>query len=410
MTTSNQATSGETTAPVVQGTLVAVLAALTVSHLLNDMMQSVVFAIYPLLKESFHLSFAQIGTLTLANQLTASLLQPVVGLYTDRHPMPYSLGIGMAFTLAGLVLLATATSLWMLLVAVASVGVGSSVFHPEASRLARVASGGRHGLAQSVFQVGGNLGSSLGPLLAALIIVPRGQGAVGWFSAAALVAMVILFRVGSWHRRHRAEQAKLGPPAAIADSGLSAARVRASLGILGLLVFSKYFYLAGLSSYYTFYLIERFQVTTRSAQLHLFVFLFAVAAGTILGGPIGDRIGRKRVIWASILGVAPFTLALPYADLFWTGALSVVIGVILASAFSAILVYAQELVPGKVGMISGLFFGFAFGVAGIGAAVLGQLADQTGIEHVYRVCSFLPLIGVITVFLPDLGADRRRPA
>ncbi|MBA3710106.1 MAG: MFS transporter [Planctomycetes bacterium] len=383
-----------------------VLAALTVSHLLNDLMQSVVVAIYPLLKDSFHLTFSQIGAITLANQVTASLLQPLIGLYTDRRPMPYSLAIGMGSTMAGMLLLAAATSFAMLLAAAALIGTGSAVFHPEASRLARIASGGRHGLAQSVFQVGGNLGSSLGPLLAALVIIPRGYGAIRWCAVGTLAAMVILIGVGSWYRRHRQQQAARAMPAESASAHLSPARVAATLGILGLLVFSKYVYLAGLTNFYTFYLIDHFHVSTRSAQLHLFAFLFAIAAGTIIGGPIGDRIGRKRVIWASILGVAPFTIALPHADLFWTGVLSVPIGLILASAFSAILVYAQELVPGKVGMVSGLFFGFAFGVAGIAAAALGAAADRTSIEHVFAVCAFLPLIGVVTAFLPDLSRPR----
>ncbi len=384
--------------------MVAVLAALTCSHLVNDLIQSVLVAIYPLVKDSFHLTFAQIGAITLANQVTASLLQPFIGWYTDRRPLPYSLAAGMAVTLIGVVLLATATTFPSLLIAAALIGVGSAVFHPEASRLARLASGGRHGLAQSVFQVGGNLGSSLGPLLTVIIVMPRGQGAVGWFSAAALVAMIILLAVGRWYAQHRRDVARFPArvPSTAPEVGLSRARVRATLALLGLLVLSKYVYLASFTSYYTFYLIEHFGVSTRSAQLHLFAFLFAVAVGTILGGPIGDRIGRKRVIWASILGVAPFSLALPYADLTVTAALSLGIGLILASAFSAILVYAQELVPGKVGMISGLFFGFAFGVAGIGAAALGFLADRIGIESVYHLCSYLPLIGLVTSLLPEL--------
>nr|WP_234411379.1 MULTISPECIES: MFS transporter [Rhodanobacter] len=369
--------------------------------MLNDMIQSLILAIYPILKNDFQLSFAQVGLITLTFQLTASLLQPVVGMVTDRRPMPYSLPVGMGFTLCGLLLLATAPSFPVLLLAAALVGTGSSVFHPESSRVARMASGGRHGLAQSLFQVGGNTGSSLGPLLAAWIIVPHGRGSVAWFSLAALLAIVVLLQVGRWYSRHHAVRRK-----AMAGHfeilALSRRQIIAALAILGLLIFSKYFYLASLSSYYTFYLIHKFGVSVQSAQVHLFVFLFAVAAGSLIGGPVGDRIGRKWVIWVSILGVAPFTLLLPHVNLMWTGVLTVVIGLILASAFSAILVYAQELIPGRVGMISGLFFGFAFGMGGIGAAVLGGLADTHGIEYVYRLCAYLPLMGLITVFLPDI--------
>jgi FSR family fosmidomycin resistance protein-like MFS transporter len=386
-----------------QGTALAILLAISFSHLLNDMMQSLIFALYPMLKVTHHLSFSQIGLITLTYQITASLLQPVVGLYTDHHPKPYSLAFGMGCTLTGLLMLSSADNLPMLLVSSAMVGVGSSIFHPEASRVARMASGGRHGLAQSIFQVGGNFGTSLGPLLAAWIILPRGQGSVAWFSLAALVAMLVLSRVGAWYRRRQATQTK--KTRVIGDvhgEVLSTRRVAFSLLILGVLIFSKYFYLASLTSYYTFYLISKFHLSVQSAQMHLFVFLFAVAAGTIAGGPIGDRIGRKAVIWGSILGVAPFTLMLPYADLFWTGVLSVIIGLVLASAFSAILIYAQELIPGKVGMISGVFFGFAFGMGGLGAAALGNLADRTSIYTVYHVCSYLPLIGLLTCFLPSL--------
>lgn len=380
----------------------AILIAITFSHLLNDLVQSLVVAVYPMLKDSFHLSFAQIGLITLTYQITASLLQPVVGLYTDRHPQPYSLCVGMGFTMAGLILLAAATSLGMLMFAAGLVGMGSSVFHPEASRIARTASGGRHGLAQSLFQVGGNLGSALGPLGAAIIVLPRGQGAIGWFSCATLLAMVVLFVIGSWYQRHLlASASRTAVPAAALP--LPTKQVAFALAILGMLVFSKCIYLASLTNFYTFYLIERFELSVHSAQLHLFVFLLAVAAGTILGGPLGDRIGRKPVIWISILGVTPFTLALPYANLLWTEILTVPIGLILASAFSAILVYAQELLPGRVGLISGLFFGLAFGVAGIGAAALGSLADHTSLSYVYQVCSFLPLLGILTAWLPERG-------
>ena len=383
-----------------------ILGAISASHFLNDMIQSLIFAIYPVLQSGFDLSFAQIGMITLTYQITASLLQPAVGLYTDRNPLPYSLPIGMGFTLLGLLLLSVAPTFPLLLLAAGLVGMGSSVFHPESSRVARMASGGRHGLAQSVFQVGGNMGSSLGPLLAAWIIVPRGRSSVAWFSLAALLAIFLLLKVSHWYKLHR-HGVRGKPQARRADQPiLSRAKIFWSLLILGLLIFSKYFYLASLSSYYTFYLIHKFGLSVQSAQVYLFIFLFSVAAGTLIGGPIGDRIGRKYVIWCSILGVAPFTLMLPYASLFWTGALTVIIGLILASAFSAILVYAQDLIPGKVGTISGLFFGFAFGMGGIGAAVLGHLADLYGIEYVYRLCAFLPLIGIITVFLPNLEKPR----
>lgn len=379
-----------------------ILGAISASHFLNDMIQSLIFAIYPVLQSGFDLSFAQIGMITLTYQITASLLQPAVGLYTDRRPLPYSLPIGMGFTLLGLLLLSIAPTFPLLLLAAGLVGMGSAVFHPESSRVARMASGGRHGLAQSVFQVGGNMGSSLGPLLAAWIIVPRGRGSVAWFSLAALVAIFLLIKVSHWYKLHRHGVRGKPQPRRQGQAILSRSKIFWSLLILGLLIFSKYFYLASLSSYYTFYLIHKFGLSVQSAQVYLFIFLFSVAAGTLIGGPIGDRIGRKYVIWCSILGVAPFTLILPYASLFWTGALTVIIGLILASAFSAILVYAQELIPGKVGTISGLFFGFAFGMGGIGAAVLGHLADLHGIEYVYQLCAFLPLIGIITIFLPNL--------
>jgi FSR family fosmidomycin resistance protein-like MFS transporter len=385
-------------------TAFGVLAGVSVSHLLNDTLQSVLPALYPMLKETFALSFSQVGLLTLSLLLTASLLQPFVGLYTDRRPMPYSLVAGMTLSLAGLLLLAVATTFGMLVAAAGLMGVGSAIFHPESSRIARMASGGRHGFAQSFFQVGGNLGSSLGPLVGAFVVVPHGQRSLAWCSLLALAAIVVLWRVGEWsHRRN--QMTALAPRRHDAARGTrrpTKRRVAWSIAILGALLFSKYFYLASLTSYYTFYLISRFHVSVRGAQIDLFVFLAAVAVGTMLGGLVGDRIGVKNVIWGSILGVFPFTAALPYASLFWTPILTVVIGLILASAFSAIVVYAQELVPGRVGMISGLFFGFAFGMGGLGAAVLGQLADAVGVEAVYRLCAFLPLIGLLAAFLPDV--------
>ncbi len=382
-----------------------VLGAISFSHMLNDMIQSLILAIYPLLKGEFHLSFAQVGLITLTYQLTASLLQPVVGSFTDRRPSPYSLPVGMSFTLTGLVLLSLAPTFPVLLLAAALVGTGSSIFHPESSRVARMASGGRHGLAQSLFQVGGNFGTSLGPLLAAAIIVPRGQRSIAWFSLAALLAIMVLYRISKWYAHHQhGARGKAARRAAAVE--LPRRTVVLSIGVLLLLIFSKYFYLASINSYFTFYLIHRFHLPLQSAQMYLFAFLFAVALGTVIGGPIGDRIGRKYVIWGSILGVAPFTLLLPHANLFWTAVLAMVIGVILASAFSAILVYAQELIPGKVGTVSGLFFGFAFGMGGIGAALLGKLADSQGIEFVYQLCAFLPLIGICAMFLPNLERAR----
>ena len=377
-----------------------IIAAISFSHLLNDMMQSVLIAIYPMLKLGLNLTFGQIGLITLAYQITASLLQPLIGLYTDHRPKPYSLPVGMCFTLVGLLCLSQADTFGLVLFAAMTIGIGSSVFHPESSRVARMAAGSQPGLAQSLFQIGGNLGSAIGPLLAALIIVPQGQGSVAWFSLFALIGVVVLSFVGRWSSHHIANFRKRMQ--AHTGNGLSKRQIGWSLAILGLLMFSKFFYMASLSSYYTFYMMDKFGLTLPSAQIYLFVFLFAVAAGTVAGGPIGDRVGRKRVIWVSILGVAPFTLLLPHVGLFWTGVLSVIIGLILASAFSAILVYAQELLPGKVGAISGMFFGFAFGMGGIGAALLGQLADATSIETVYRVCAYLPLIGLLTAFLPTI--------
>jgi FSR family fosmidomycin resistance protein-like MFS transporter len=389
-------------------TVFSVLLAISFCHLLNDTMQSLISAMYPVVKQVFHLDYTQVGLITLTFQMTASLLQPIVGFYTDRRPHPYSLAIGMCFTLCGLVLLSMAPTFPALLVSVALVGMGSSIFHPEASRMAYMAAGVRHGFAQAVFQVGGNLGSSLGPLMAALIVVgEHAQARVLWFSAAAIIAIVVLWNIGHWYKKNtfRLRQSPR-KKAAHGHVALSRRKVAWSLAILVILVFSKYFYLSSLSSYYTFYLIGKFHVSIRSAQLYLFLFLFSVAVGTFIGGPVGDRIGRKYVIWASILGVAPFTLILPHVNLIWTAVLSVIIGLVLSSAFTAILVYAQELMPGKVGMIAGLFFGLAFGMGGLGSAVLGRLADMTSIGFVYQVCAFLPLIGLLAGFLPNLEPKR----
>lgn len=385
-----------------------VLVAISFSHLLNDTIQSLLPAIYPLLKTSLLLDFTQIGLITFTFQFTASILQPFVGLYTDRRPLPYSLALGMALSLLGLIVLSRAGTYSSVICSAALVGMGSSIFHPEASRLARIASGGRYGFAQSLFQVGGNIGSSLGPLLAALIVVPRGQAHIIWFGLAAACGILILGQVGKWYQKNLSW---IKRPRRVEDSehrGVARRTIVFSLIVLIALIFSKFFYLASLSSYYTFYLISKFNVSVQAAQIYLFLFLFAVAAGTIIGGPVGDRFGRKRVIWISILGVAPFSLLLPHMNLFWTAILSVVIGLILASAFSAILVYAQELVPGKVGMISGLFFGLAFGMAGIGSALLGKLADHTSIAFVYNLCSGLPLIGLFTAFLPEIDGPQKR--
>jgi FSR family fosmidomycin resistance protein-like MFS transporter len=392
---------------VKEGTAFTVLAAISFSHLLNDTIQAVLPAIYPLLKSSFALSFAQVGLMGLTQQVTASLLQPVVGWYTDRRPAPYALVTGMSLTLVGLLWLSGAGTFTMLLVASGIMGIGSAMFHPEASRVARMASGGRHGLAQSLFQVGGNAGSSFGPLIGAFLIVPRGQRSIAWCGLLALSGMAILWKVGNWHKARTPmhDFDATGHVTSTPRHATPPRRVGWPLAILAVLIFSKYFYLASLTTYYTFFLISRFGVSVRTAQIDLFIFLGAVAAGTVLGGPIGDRFGRKWVIWGSIFGVVPFTLALPYASLFWTPILTVAIGLILASAFSAIVVYAQELVPGRVGLISGVFFGFAFGMGGLGAAVLGALADRLGIEFVYRICAFLPLLGVLAALLPDI--DRK---
>jgi MFS transporter, FSR family, fosmidomycin resistance protein len=396
------ATRTETSVDAGQKTVLRILIAISVCHLLNDMLSSLLPAIYPLLKSSFHLDFAEVGLITLTYQLTASLLQPLVGLHTDRRPRPYSLPVGMGLTLIGLVILAMARSFPTILIAAALVGTGASVFHPESSRVARMASGGQHGLAQSLFQVGGNAGLALGPLLAAFIVLPKGQSNIAWFTLPAVVGIILLARVSTWAKKYRSNRKESRATHAEQQPVLPTRTVALSIAVLLALLFSKFFYLASITSYYTFYLINTFHVSVRSAQIHLFVFLGAVALGTIAGGPIGDRIGRKRVIWCSILGVLPFTLVLPHVNLFWTDILSVVIGLILASAFPAIVVYAQELVPGRVGMISGLFFGFAFGMAGVGAAVLGEVADLTDIKFVYLICSFLPAVGLLAAFLPNL--------
>jgi FSR family fosmidomycin resistance protein-like MFS transporter len=381
-----------------------VLGAISTAHLINDMMQSLILAIYPILKGEFSLSFSQIGLITLTYQLTASLFQPLVGLYTDKKPVPYSLPVGMTFTLLGLVLLAYSPNFGSVLVAAALVGTGSSIFHPESSRVARMASGGQHGLAQSLFQVGGNTGSALGPLVAAAVIVPHGKSSVAWFGLVALIGIALLSQVSRWYATHHVAAAK-GALRATAST-LPRRQVVSAVCVLLVLIFSKYFYIASISSFYTFYLIGKFGLDVQSAQMHLFLFLAASAVGTLIGGPVGDRIGRKPVIWGSILGVAPFTLALPYVGLAWTTTFTILIGLILSSAFSAILVYAQELIPGKIGAVSGLFFGFAFGMGGLGAAALGVLADATSIDVVYRVCAWLPLLGVVAVLLPNV----RKPA
>jgi FSR family fosmidomycin resistance protein-like MFS transporter len=390
-------------------TVYPILFAISFSHLLNDTIQSLIPAIYPILKQNYQLTFAQVGLITLTFQMAASLLQPFVGLYTDRKPQPYSLATGMGFTLSGLMVLSVSHHFYMVLLSVGLIGIGSSIFHPESSRMAHAAAGDQRGLAQSIFQLGGNLGSSIGPLLAAWIIVPHGQTSIIWFSLIALLAIFVLTKVGNWYKgvvikikaRQKQKPVTFHP-------AFSKKKVIFSVVILLVLIFSKYFYLASLTSYFTFYLINKFHVGIQTSQIYLFVFLFSVAAGTLIGGPLGDRFGRKYVIWFSILGTAPFALMLPYANLFWTVVLVVPIGLILSSAFSAILVYAQELIPGKIGLVSGLFFGFAFGMGGIGSALLGELADKTSIIHVYHITSFLPLIGIITGFLPNIEGSRKR--
>ncbi len=388
-------------------TVLPILFAISFSHLLNDTIQSLIPAIYPVIKNSFGLNFAQIGLITLTFQLTASLLQPLVGFYADRKPLPYALAFGMGFTLCGLVFLSFVNSFPMLLLSVGLVGVGSAVFHPEASRLAHMAAGGRKGMAQSLFQVGGNAGSSMGPLLAALVIARYGQSNMIWFSLLALLAIIVLFKVGGWYKKNTFRIKGKNSSKDWSDRpAFPRKKIIFSIGILLVLIFSKYFYLASMTSYFTFYLMDKFHISVESSQLHLFVFLFSVAVGTFMGGPLGDRFGRKYVIWFSILGAAPFTLLLPHVNLLWVSILTVFIGLTLSSAFSAILVYAQELVPGKVGMIAGLFFGFAFGMGGLGSAVLGKLADITSIQYVYQICAFLPLIGLLTAFLPNIEGKK----
>ena len=388
-----------------EGTALAILVAISFSHLLNDMMQSMLPAIYPMLKTGFALDFAQIGLISLVWQVMASLLQPLVGVYTDRRPQPYSLAAAMAFTFVGLILLALAHSFAMLMIGAAVIGMGSSIFHPESARVVRLASGGRHGFAQSLFQVGGQIGSSVGPLLAFLIL-PHGQASLAWVSLAAVLAMLVLANVGRWYQQRRSAAAGGRAARLVLPVSLSSRRVGGALAVLLALIFSKYFYLASLTTFYTFYLIHKFAVSVQTAQILLFVFLAAVALGTFIGGPLSDRLGRKYVIWGSILGVLPFTVMLPYADLAWTAVLSVMIGVILSAAFSAIVVYGQELLPGRVGMVNGLFFGFAFGMGGLGAAAMGWLADLTDIDFVYRAFAFLPALGLLAALLPNLDARR----
>ncbi len=392
---------------LVEKTIFPILIALSFSHLLNDTIQSLIPAIYPVIKENYQLTFSQIGLITLTFQMSASILQPFVGFYTDKKPQPYSLAVGMSFTLIGLITLSLSENFYTMLISVSMIGMGSAIFHPEASRMAHAASGGKRGLAQSVFQVGGNVGSSFGPLLAAWIIVPYGQFSIIWFTFIALIAIVVLSYVGNWYKRFVLAKIKNLSKNSVTYRTFSKKKVVFAVSILLLLIFSKYFYMASFTSYLTFYLIDKFDVSIQTSQLYLFVFLFSVAAGTVLGGPIGDRFGRKYVIWVSILGTTPFAMLLPHANLFWTGVLLVPIGVILASAFSAILVYAQELIPGRVGLVAGLFFGFAFGMGGIGSALLGNLADDTSIGYVFSICAFLPLMGLITGFLPNIEAKHR---
>lgn len=407
MSISAQTLSKNNETPIVQQTVYSILFSIAFAHLLNDLMQIVIPSTYPLLKEKFNLSFTQIGLITFVFQLTASILQPFIGFYTDKKPKPYSLVIGMIFTVTGLVFLSLSSDFWMLLVSVSFVGIGSSIFHPEASRVAFLGSGGKRGLAQSIFQLGGNAGSAIGPLLVALIVAPHGQFYILWFVITGVLGMLILSRIANWYQNHLELRASNKVILEEETVHLSKRKVNVSLAILLFLIFSKFIYMASMSNYFTFYLMNKFGLSIQDSQFYLFGFLASVAAGTLIGGPLGDRFGRKYIIWISILGAAPFTLLLPYANLFWTGILAVIIGVIIASAFSAILVFAQELMPGKVGMISGLFFGFAFGIAGIGSALLGYLADHTSIEYVYKITSFLPLIGVMTYFLPDMKKKKK---
>jgi len=393
-------TANEGSKTLVQKTVYSILFSVAIAHLLNDLLQAVIPAVYPILKDKYHLTFTQIGLITFAYQLAASILQPFVGFYTDKKPQPYSKIFGMLFTLAGIILLSYATSFGIILVSVVLVGIGSSIFHPEASRVSYLASGGKRGLAQSIFQIGGNTGTAIGPLLIAWIVVPNDQHYIIWFGIIAILAIGVLWRIGNWYRDHLSLTAGAKKDIVLPD--LSQQRIVWSVIILLVLIFSKYFYIASITSYFTFYLIDKFHLSVEDAQYHLFIFLLALAVGTLLGGPLGDKFGRKYVIWFSVLGVAPFALLLPYADLFWTTILSVIIGTLLASAFPAILVYAQELLPKKLGMVSGLFYGFAFGMGGLGAALLGYLAEKTSIGYVYDICAYLPLIGIIAVFLPNL--------
>lgn len=388
-----------------QSAAFSVLIALSFCHLLNDLMQSLIPALYPLLKQEFALDFTQIGIITLAFQITASLLQPTVGFITDRNPQPFSLAFGMCSTLVGLLLLSVASNYALILLAAALIGTGSAIFHPEASRVARMASGGKYGSAQAFFQVGGNLGQAVGPLLAAFIVLPRGQGAIAWVSMAALTAMLILARIGMWYRQ-RSISRKAGPQKSAHAHNMPRTQVLFLIGVLMLLLFSKNVYSSSLTSFFTFYLIERFDLTVKAAQIQLFIFMASIAVGTLLGGALTDRIGRRPMIWISILGTLPFTLMLPYADLFWTAILTIIIGLLMASAFPAILVYAHELIPGRVGLVSGLFFGFAFGLGGLGAAGMGYIADFKGINFIYQLCSYLPALGVVAWFLPNLEKNR----
>jgi len=392
--------SNTDTSPIKQQTIYSILFSIAFAHLLNDLLQAVIPAAYPILKQNFNLTFTQIGLITLAYQLAASILQPLVGLYTDKRPKPFSQIFGMLFTLSGIVSLSYAWSFEMILVSVVLVGIGSSIFHPEASRISFLASGGKRGLAQSIFQLGGNAGTAIGPLLVALIVVPNTQFYIIWFAIVALIGLLVLSRIAIWYQSHLSLRST--KKAVIDLPNLSQKRIVISVSILLILIFSKFFYMASMSSYFTFYLIEKFGLPVQDAQFYLVLFLASCAVGTLIGGPLGDKFGRKYVIWFSVLGAAPFTLLLPYMDLFWTGVLSVVIGIIISSAFPAILVYAQELLPKKLGMVSGLFYGFAFGMGGLGSALLGNLADHTSINYVYHICAFLPLIGIIAFFLPNL--------
>lgn len=401
-----ESTSPTTTIPepkkLVQQTVYSILFTISLAHFINDMLQSVIPSIYPLIKQRFSLNFTQIGLITFTYQITASILQPFVGLYTDKKPKPYSLAMGMSFTLSGLLLASFAGSFYIMLMAVSLIGIGSSIFHPESSRVAHLASGGKKGLAQSIFQLGGNAGSAIGPLLAALIVIPYGQSNVIWFCLIAFAGILVLLRIAKWYAERLSLNAKNKNAKEAVHLNISKRRVIFSLGVLLVLIFSKYFYLASITSYYTFFLINKFHLSIQQSQIYLFMFLGSVAAGTLFGGPLGDRFGRKYIIWISILGVAPFTMLLPYVSLFWTGVLSVFIGLILSSAFSAILVYATELVPGKVGLIAGLFFGLAFGMGGLGSAILGKVADMTSINYVFKICAYLPLIGIFTGLLPNI--------